>query len=386
MTDPYPVVAEKPLDPALRRGLFRLGKPRREWDDLPYARANHVRVYRVKGQHIVDSGNRTLDDEAVVQASHVSVVDLTRDREVTVEFGIPSGDAKEFTVLVTFKCHVTDPVTVVKEGQGDASRALLGYVRSHQKLFLLGLDHKISQVHEVRRLVQTQIQAYTHYVPPHVPGMTVSLSYTDVATPDEWAAHSGKMTNEEFSDELKRLQEENARKLDLLHKTYELKLDEQNHTLLQQRQRGRHELASNANAFDQWQMKDTAEAIQDDPHKAYWLAYHRGELTATEVAERLNEDAKQKAELELHRETRDWEDRRRVFVERLDVYKELAKHGHLDEMGMDEIDRVLDRLVGRLAGGEGERRQIEVSGETRPALDEGNESDMPDELREENTG
>lgn len=362
MTDGYPVVEEKPLDPATRRGLLRLGRPRRDWNDLPYTRANHVLVYRVNGQHIVDSGRRALDDEAVVQASHVSVVDLTRDREVLVEFTIPSGDAKEFTVRVTFKCHVTDPVTVVREGQGDASRALLGYVRSHQKLFLLGLDHKISQVDEVRRLVQTQIQAYAHYLPPDVPGMTVALSYTDVATPDEWAAHSGRKTAEEFADELKRIQEENASELELLRKAYELKLSEQSHTLLQ----------------------NTAEAIGDDPHRALFLAYHRGEVTAAELAQRLSDDARRKADLEMHRETRDWEDRRRVILERLDVYKELAKHGHLDEMGMEEIDRALDRVVGRLSGEESPEPSIE--GRDLAALDEGDEPDMPDELREENSG
>lgn len=397
MTDPYPVVSEKRLDPALRRGLFGRGRPRREWDDLPVARANQVRVYLVNGQHVVDSGSRALDDEAVVRASYVNVVDLTRDREVMVEFGIPSGDAKEFTVRVTFKCHVTDPVTVVKEGQGDAARALLGYVRSHQKLFLLGLDHKISQVDEVRRLVQTQIQAYTRFVPPYVPGMHVALSYSDVATPDEWAAHSGKMTNADFANALKQVQDEHASEQELLRKKHEIQLHERDHVLQQQQQRGRHELTSNANDFDQWQMKNTAEAVAGDPHRALWLAQQRGELTVAEVTERLLSDAEHKAVIEaedrqwnrervLQRETWDREDRTRVFVERLEVYKELARHGHLDEMGMDEIERSLDRLVGRISGAGSDKPQVERPEETRSALDEGDGPDTSDELREENSG
>lgn len=381
MNAPYPVVSERSLDPATRGGLFGLGRPRREWDDLPRARASEVLVYLVDGNHMLDSGRRALDDDAVVRATYVSVVDLTRDREVGVEFPIPSGDAKEFTVRVTFTCHVTDPVTVVKEGQGDAARALLGYVRSHQKLFRLGLNHKISQVDEVRLLVQTQIQAYAQYVPPHIPGMTVQLSHADVATPPDWAAHSGKVTTEEFEDERRRLQEQNARELDLLRRKYEMQLDEHEHMLRRQRQHGEHELTTNANDFDIWQMKNMDEATGGDPIRVAWLAQQRGEFTTAQVAEQLQAEADRLRQTQLRHETWERDDRVRAFTLRLDVYRELAQHGHLDEMGMQEIERSLERVLGQLDGNT--KPASEKPDELQPPSSDGTEPEIPDELREE---
>ena len=118
----YPIVQQRPLDPSKKRGWLR-GKAR-DATELPKPAAHHVLVFRVNGHYIVDNAERALNAEEVVEATHVSLVDMTRNAEIMVQLGIPSADAAEFTMQVTFTCTVTNPTVVVREGMTEAQTML----------------------------------------------------------------------------------------------------------------------------------------------------------------------------------------------------------------------------------------------------------------------
>jgi hypothetical protein len=189
LADPYPVVEERSLVPRGRRGLL-LGRRVREPGEVPRISGQQVRVFLVDG-NLVDHGQRPDDDDLVVRAAHVWVVDMTPDREVQTGLTIPSAEAHEFTVRVTFRCTVEDPVAVVGVGQGDAQRALRGYVLSQHRLYQLGLDHGLNAISSLRLLVQTQIEEYSQLRPPVIPGLRVQLSSVEVHAPEEVAEGAG---------------------------------------------------------------------------------------------------------------------------------------------------------------------------------------------------
>lgn len=197
MTTLYPVVEYKTLLPARQRGPLGILGRRRDLDELPVMQAHHVRVFRVGGEYVLDNGRRQLDDELVVDASDVSVVDLTRNAPVQVELGIPSAEGTDFTVRVSFVCTVTDAIAVVRDGQRDAALGLLHYLRSHHRIFELGLDRDFAQINEVRRTVKAQVEAFTQLKPPQISGLTVALSSVEVLTPEELAELHRKLHQQE---------------------------------------------------------------------------------------------------------------------------------------------------------------------------------------------
>ena len=93
--------------------------------DLPRPDAHHELVYRVSGRYVLDRTVCRGNDDRVMNATHVSLVDTRRNAPVTVGFWIPSGDAASFEVTVTFICTVTDAVAVVRDGV-DAQETLSG--------------------------------------------------------------------------------------------------------------------------------------------------------------------------------------------------------------------------------------------------------------------
>ncbi|MBA9002989.1 hypothetical protein [Thermomonospora cellulosilytica] len=398
MPKPYPIIESRILPPVGRSGLFGLGDRKRDWADLPPIKADQAQVYLVDGRHVVDRGRLGPGDDIVVRATHVSVVDLTTNRGVSVELTIPSADAKQFTVRANFLCTVLEPDKIVKCGQGDAATVLLDYLRGYQRLFQLGLDYKISAVNEVRLLVQSQLESYHKHVPPQAPGMRAVLASTEVLTPDELVAfHDSRFKNEQryltesaqaqYEMELQRLKAAHAEQLELQKKSYELKLAEQQYNLDMARQLGRQQMTASENRFAADQARRLRSEIGDDPTTAAYFALQRNEGSAEQIAadlqqaqaevearrrelqdrefelrmaERKRQWAREDREFELEKAERDrrraledraadWEreDRLRVFASRLDVMKELAKHGHLDEVSIDELDRLMDRLVGQ---------------------------------------
>ncbi|WP_131741418.1 hypothetical protein [Actinomadura roseirufa] len=350
MTANYPIVTEKTLGPA-KRGGHGWGRRRRAEGEVPPAKGEHVRVFLVEGKHIVDHGRRDDYDDQVVRASHVAIVDLSRNVEVSVRFDIPSQDAHEFTVQATFLCTVTDPVAVVRNGQGDASRALLGYVRSHQRLFQLGLEHRVSAINQVRVLVQTQIEAYVQLRPPLLPGLEAGLASVDVLTPITEREKQGRLSEQDdehtieahglnLQHEMNRLKEEHARQMQIAQTKHETQMEEMRLILQEQAQRT---------------MAARAQFMDDDPLRATIYAEAQGELSATDVADKVQEQVDRQAaqvrdEVERQRQVededrawmrqradREYETRHQVELTRLEHFQ--ALEGGDREHGRAMIER-----------------------------------------------
>jgi hypothetical protein len=362
---PYPIVEEKSLGPTERGGPFGLGRHRREYGEVPRAKGEQVRVFLVDGKHVVDHGQRGDDDEQIVRAAHVSVVDLSRNYPVHTELTIPSADAEEFTIRVTFLCTVTDPVTVIREGTGDAERVLQGYVRSHHRLFQLGLDQKISDVNRVRLNVQTQIEAYVQLKPPPIRGMSVSLASVEVLTPEELVTLHGRLRSqegehlvasgrEELAHELERLKAEHAKELErrdqereLDHKRYSLQLEQAQQYLREMEQVGRQRLSRSENEFTAAETAKLYEAYDGDSIKAAIFANRSGELTDTDMADRLRQqeerqEAEQRAEREHKRELERDERARRYALE--DAQRDVERLKLERVYALEDSDRELERM------------------------------------------
>ncbi|WP_328341287.1 hypothetical protein [Micromonospora sp. NBC_00421] len=180
MTAPYPILERRTLNPAEKTRW--LGRRRHRAEDLPRPSAHQSLVYRIGGELVVDDGRIVPTDERFLNATNVSIVDMRRDALVVASLRIPSADASYFEVLVTFRCTVTDPVAVVSGGV-DAYEALQGHLKAHNRIFELGLDHRLTQVNTVRRLVSAQVRAYLTHVPARVSGMQARFANVEVSSP-----------------------------------------------------------------------------------------------------------------------------------------------------------------------------------------------------------
>ncbi|MEU4691889.1 hypothetical protein [Actinoplanes sp. NPDC023714] len=400
----YPLVRSVALDDAQKGGLFGLGRKRRAAADLPKADPHEVWVYRVEGRHVVNRGELGLDDDAVVRADSVSLVNVGRDVPVTVELQIPSAEASDFTVRVTFACTVTDAARVVREDI-KASSAVLAYLRRDSKLGHLALNYRMSDLNALRRDATARIRAYTEVKAPEINGMDVRFVGVEVLTPQELGVYEQKRREAEASYLLQRQQaghHHSAEIEDEIHAQdmagrrrgarYVTEQEDQEHGISQQHreQRARHRMTAEDLDFVRHQAHLTYESVGSDPVRASLLAEAKGQGDMKEFAERqaaadrdqleyqrkqfaLDRDderqalawaRQQRAEqaaadraerLEDKREDRkDDRDRRRELREdrqkqlemQLDVLRELAKHGHLDMINVQ-----VDKLVSDISGG-----------------------------------
>ena len=408
MTSPYPITDQRSLLQAGKHGPFGLSGRRREFDELPLVKAHEVLVYRVGGDYVIDNGRRGLDDDQVVEATHVSVVDMTRNTPVRVELAIPSAEASEFTVQVTFACTVTDPSTVVREGQHDAGISLLNYLRSHHRIFELGLDHKMSAINTVRRDVKAQVQAYTQLKPPMIPGMSIAMASVEVLTPDELVDFYKELRGQErdhtiasgrqrYSHDLDRAKQQSEQVLERMRKQHAQELEEQ-------RQMFEQLLAEQRRTFTRAELAEVSESVGDDPLRAARFGHARGELTTAELMaqlqagkdrehadaevwrEREREDRLRKLEWQRdddrQREAWNREDRLHALNVRLDLLKEVAKHGHLDEINLD-----VERLIQSLESGTEKALPTEIGAPSAdrhpPALERADEDSGDDNLLRE---
>lgn len=181
----YPIIEQRSLPKAGRRGPLGLAPPRREASQLPLPNAHEVVVYKTAGTYIVDDGRSRPGDDHVINATNISVVDMREDAPVTVEATIPSAGAAEFAVQVTFLCTVKKPVEVVEAGLRDVTTSLTHYLIRHQPLFRLGEDYHLDQVTAVRHNVASEVKAYFSGRPARLRGLEVKLGNIQVMTPDE---------------------------------------------------------------------------------------------------------------------------------------------------------------------------------------------------------
>ncbi|MEV4134491.1 hypothetical protein AB0J72_20260 [Dactylosporangium sp. NPDC049742] len=195
----YPILERRSLDPAEKARWF--GRKNRKLDDLPRPAAHQSLVYLVAGDLVVDDGQMSMAGEQIVNATNVSVVDMRRDALVVVRIDIPSADASYFEVLVTFRCTVDDPVAVVGGGV-NASEALQGHLKAHNRIFELGLGYKLTEVNEVRRMVSAQVRAYLTHVPARVSGMQVRFANVEVSSPKELIDFEGNVRSKTFANKL----------------------------------------------------------------------------------------------------------------------------------------------------------------------------------------
>ncbi|MFB9683272.1 hypothetical protein [Amycolatopsis plumensis] len=331
MTESYPIVEQRSLDPARVKGKFFWRKEYREHGELPRPNAHQVFVYRVDGEYVLDSAQRRLDEEQVVNATHVSLVDLTRDAEVIVELAIPCAEAEDFTMRVTFVCTVTHPVSVVREGRGDAQTLLRAYLKSHHRIFELGLKYRLDEINEVRRDVNAQVKAFTTLKPPVISGIAVELRSVEVLTPDEVRRLMGNRRSLEYQHELDTTQQRLDHSLtkERQHQDQYLERDRSGHDRLLSSDRQAHEQRlewdrvhhsgvvgieqqryelerlADRRAFDREQrghdrteVTALGEILRENPDGVLANAYVAGSLDPTDFAERLLTENRHRAEIE----------------------------------------------------------------------------------------
>lgn len=388
MSEPYPVIEQRSLDLSHKRGFLGLGRRYREGDELPKPNAHHVLVYRVGGQYILDNAELPLDADQVTDASHVSLVDITRDFPVMVQLDIPSAEASYFTMQVTFVCTVTDPVTVVRAGLRDAQTTLRAYLKSHHKIFELGLDYQVKQINEVRRDVNAQVKAFTTIKPPVIAGISIEMASVEVLTPDELVA---------FEKSRRDLRRDHTLIAERQHYDHTLEFDQARHGQRMSADALRHEQTMEADkrGFERHELGKLMDMVGDDPVRALHLAYAAGQLSPKELSDHLSAEQRRRQELDradrlsqLERERedrmleleRDHEDKRwarenelRIIAARredalrtqqwqredetfaredqhrrlevnLEVIRELAKRGHLDTANLN-VERVVTEML-----------------------------------------
>jgi hypothetical protein len=358
----FPIADSRLLDPARRKGFFRLRK--REISELLRPEQHHHLVYRVDGRFVLDEAKRGVSDDDVVDATNVSMVDMRRNAPVEVEFTIPSGDAADFHVLVTFTCTVTDPVAVVRDGI-DAERALLGYLRHRQMLFELGLKHTLTQINEVRRSVSAEVNAYVTIMPPTVPGLDVELTSVEVRTPESVGRfHEGSRDIDfGFEHDKKRLGNVTVLEVGEARKTGAVdgvtQDNEQRLAMLQEEHRQR--VAKAKAAFERGEFVQNLDMIGGDPYRALVAAHAAGEITANDLAvqltaiaerkhdeereerreQRAAERAERQAQIEDTRRVRDQQREDAVYQMRVkaDLLKDAAGRGQFDmvNIGLDQL-------------------------------------------------
>ncbi|MEV0677177.1 hypothetical protein AB0I60_11715 [Actinosynnema sp. NPDC050436] len=403
---PYPVVAERVLTPLPPKRLFSRTRGR-DPEEVPAVRVGHRLVYRAHNQYVLDASDLTLDSPTVVEASHVALVDVTVDAGVVVELVIPSRDASNFTTRVTFLCTVDDPVAVVSTGGHDARAMLAGYLKGHQRIFELGLDFGLEEINDVRRKLNAQIRAYATLNPPEFAGMRATLAGVEVLTPDQVAKLEDALREAKQSHVVKTAQLANEQRLgDLEHihrRTREVQDGEHTRSLDHaQRHYAREELKRSSEAVaanpiaalhlaysagelttrelaDELRRVREQEVQQDREDLRAAIEYEREQQRLRWAAER--DDASQQRKADLRREVWAREDRRhqrevetrhaearrvdgvrraewerqdrqleresaaKEMEAKLEVIRELAKHGHLDTLNL-RLDRFVNDMLG----------------------------------------
>jgi hypothetical protein len=308
MDSSWPILASQDLESVARRTLFH--RKSRDESQLPKVGTHQVLVYLTGGGLVLDHGQFRVDDDPVVNALHVSLVDTGRAVPVTMLLTIPSAEASDFTVEVMFACTVTDPIRVVRENV-DAQTELRHYLLSHRKISDLGLPYRMMQISQVRIDVGAQITAYATLRPPVISGLEVTMTSVQVHQPNEMA-------------------------------------------------RGKHLSEQREAAYAHEQLDNLAEAVGNDPYRALLAADINGELAAEEFADAILTDQATRAEHDrgTAEQVRPHEQRagdldhgdknsadRDRFARKIELLKRLSAAGHLDMVNIN-IDRIIADVIG----------------------------------------
>jgi hypothetical protein len=334
----YPIVERRSLEEARRRGPLGIRSARRSPTELIRpAAGHHVLVYKVDNDYILDDASLGSRDDQVVRASHVSVVDMQLDAPVEVALRIPSKDSAEFTVLVTFNCTVTDPITIVKRGVIDPQTTLASYLKSYHNVMQMGLEFDLDDVNEARRSIDDELTAYRAVAPPHIDGLEVKMGSITVETPrtigrreeqkrEMRDRHTIETTQLDYSADYRSRQTDVQHKLDMegLRSRQRLNFAERDFDeVMQLRERdhldeleGRRQTEdlrrrAQLHDFHRTELRAAAELLKSDPDMALYLAYVEGQANPLALSEAFRSDRDTKAEREREREQREIEYQRR---------------------------------------------------------------------------
>lgn len=348
----YPLVEERVLTPAPRTGRRFWNRPTRSYDELPRVAAHQVLVYRTGDQYITDHGVRGPEDEVVLNAGSVTVVDCRTAVPVAVGTDVPSAETDGFTVQVAFRCTVTDPVAVVREGVTDVESRLLGYLRALPGLSEVTQKWPLDAGKEVSRLLTARLISYLEMEPPRIAGLSVGDPYLTVLTPEEFADQQRRADEERRAHEQDRVKEAVLRERERMEherKAMELRhqqeLEDLKRTYAQRTeaedQHYTHNLKRNDYEFERTEALKDLDDFGTDPANTDILAQRRGEISYSELAERQRETDRVRRERQREDEDRHWEyGERRRHAEREDLRYSLER---------DDRHREVDRQDHRAA-------------------------------------
>ncbi|GAA4198577.1 hypothetical protein [Microbispora amethystogenes] len=345
----YPIVQQQTLEPVMKPSFLQAA--RRSVSDLPRTLPHQVLVFK-HGASLVRGDERYIhgNEPHVLEATSVSVVDMTVGRAVTVQVPIKSAGATEFTVSATFACTVRDPEAVVRDGHQDVAGALTNYLCAHQRLFELGLPYELDAVEQVRGDVAAQLYAYCTMTPPLVSGMEIVLSHVHVAKPEEVA-------QSQRDREVKRydLRGDHELKTEARFREREYELQEQDyqhHRISQDRQFAR----TQASADRSHQIEDAAkmrEYLQSGSGAHETLLLSAPDLSPADYTEHLAgfaKDARQDALARVATALDDLRWSRKVSYEmqvkraegRIEVIRAAIHRGLFDQAAGEDLLRMLE--------------------------------------------
>ncbi|MEU2629529.1 hypothetical protein [Kitasatospora sp. NPDC007106] len=202
MERPYPVIQERLLEAVPKRFLTARRRP---LSDLPERKPGTALVLHVGGRCVeMDVGHRlTGAEEELLEATSVSVVDL-RPRTIVVELNVPSADpADSFDIHVVFQATVVRADIAAQNGAVDLAGELRRYVRRDGKLLNIGSSYRVSQITEVRELVEARVEAYCQLLPyEDAPGLSVTFRLAEVDTPTDLRTQAVAVRNETWEQQI----------------------------------------------------------------------------------------------------------------------------------------------------------------------------------------
>jgi hypothetical protein len=332
MDKQYPLVTEHALKPVPPKKFISRKYYGRTSEEVPVPLVGHRLVYLLRGDYVPDTGSLALDSPTVIEATQVSVVDVTTDTEVSVELTVPSRDGSYFTLRVTFLCTVEDPVAVLRTGGHDAKAIFAGYLRGHQRIFEVGLDFGLDAINDVRRKLSAQVRAYVTLSPPEFAGMVAELGSVEVSTPDEVAKFHGALREEQRTHVVKTEKLTNEHRLGDMEDSHKRRREvrDSEHA---------HELDGAQREHARQELRLTADAVASDPVAALSLAFGAGEINAKQFADEL----KQLREREVAQDREDLQSRIAYDRGQARLQWDAERADRAQRVEWDREDRQLER-------------------------------------------